>query len=68
MDFVVITLDSVRMKARLPPDKIQKSNNLLQRKSCKKRYRFLNFTCSVVLPGREFLRRLISLIMSIKEK
>ena len=28
---------------------------------------YLNFTCSVVLPGRAFLRRLISSIMGIKE-
>ena len=76
MDFVGITLDSVKMEARLPPDKVQKCINLLQdflqRKSCKKREMesligYLNFTCSVVLPGRAFLRRLISLIMGIKE-
>ena len=76
MDFVSITLDSMRMEARLPPDKIQKCVNLLgefiQRNSCKKREMesligYLNFTCSVVLPGRAFLRRLISLIMGVKE-
>ena len=28
---------------------------------------YLNFTCSVVLPGRAFLRRLISSIIGVKE-
>ena len=75
MDFVGITLDSVRMEARLPPDKIQKCFSLLQeflqRNSCKREMEslisYLNFTCSVVLTGRAFLRQLISLIMGIEE-
>ena len=76
MDFVGITLDSELMEARLPLEKIAKCYSLLDeflsRKSCKKREMesligYLNFTCSVVLPGRAFLRRLISSTMGIKE-
>ena len=76
MDFVGITLDSQRMEARLPLDKIAKCHSLidefLNRKSCKKREMeslagYLNFTCSVVLPGRAFLRRLISSTIGVKE-
>lgn len=76
MEFVGITLDSVAMEARLPLDKVQKCYSLIEdflgRKSCKKREMesligYLNFTCSVVLPGRAFLRRLISSIMNVKE-
>ena len=69
MDFV--TLDSKRKEARLPSDKIQKCFNLLdefiQINSCKKLIGYLNFTCTVVLPGRVFLRCLISLNMDVKE-
>ena len=76
MDFVGITLDSERMEARLPLEKIDKCFSLIDefmnRKSCKKREMesligYLNFTCSVVLPGRAFLRRLISAIMGVKQ-
>ena len=76
MDFVGITLNSDQMEARLPLDKIAKCHSLidgfLNRKSCKKREMesligYLNFTCSVVLPGRAFLRRLISSIIGVKE-
>ena len=76
MDFVGITLDSQLMEARLPLDKVAKCHSLIDefinRKSCKKREMesligYLNFTCSVVLPGRAFLRRLISFIIGVKE-
>lgn len=76
MEFVGITLDTIKMEARLPLDKILKCQSLLQeflvKRSCKKREMesligYLNFTCSVVLPGRAFLRRLISLILGIRE-
>ncbi|MES9881803.1 MAG: reverse transcriptase domain-containing protein [Sedimenticola sp.] len=76
MTFVGITLDSRLMEARLPQDKIDKSLSLLQsfmsRSSCKRReleslIGYLNFTCSVVLPGRACLRRLISSIMEVKQ-
>lgn len=76
MDFVGITLDSTAMEARLPLEKVHKCYSLIQdfleRKSCKKREMesligYLNFTCSVVLPGRAFLRRLISSIMGVRQ-
>ena len=76
MDFVGITLDSDCMKARLPLDKVHKCHSLIQnfmdRNSYKKREMesligYLNFTCSVVLPSRAFLRRLISSIMGVRQ-
>ena len=60
IDFVGITLDSVKMEARLPPDKIQKSFSLLQeflqRNSCKKREMesligYLNLHAQSYYPG-----------------
>ena len=69
-----ITLDSVRMEARLPEEKLQKCRNLLtdflsRRSVCLKELQSLiglfNFTCLVVVPGRAFLRRLIDLTKGI---
>ena len=75
MDFVGITLDSTAMEARLPLENVHKCYSLIQdtgKKSCKKREMesligYLNFTCSVVLPGRVFHRRLISSIMGVRQ-
>lgn len=76
MEFVGITLDSLRMEARLPESKITKCIELLEiflgKTTCKKKeleslIGYLNFCCSVVLPGRAFLRRLISLMLGTKE-
>ncbi|MES9971263.1 MAG: reverse transcriptase domain-containing protein, partial [Candidatus Thiodiazotropha sp.] len=66
--FMGLELDSVKMEARLPPDKLSKARELL-RKYCNKRkirlrdlqsiIGYLSFCCNVVPPGRCFLRRLI---------
>lgn len=65
-----IEVDSVKMECRLPVDKIQKIKDKLNLfKRCKKVtlkemqsiIGLLNFACSVVVPGRTFLRRLINL-------
>lgn len=65
-----IEVDSVNMECRLPVDKIQKIQDKLHLfKKCKKVtlkdmqsiIGLLNFACSVVVPGRTFLRRLINL-------
>ena len=65
-----IEIDSWAMVARLPKDKIAKSLGLLSIFKVKKRKLFfenysltglLNFACSVVVPGRAFLRRLLDL-------
>lgn len=74
MTFMGIELDSVAMEARLPKDKIVKITEALLsfRKRKKVTLRelqsligLLNFACSVVLPGRPFLRRLIDLTKGV---
>ena len=72
--FLGITLDSVCMEARLPVDKVVKCRELLhefggRKKATLKELQsllgFLNFACSVILPGRPFLRRLIDLTVGV---
>ncbi|XP_068761640.1 uncharacterized protein [Montipora capricornis] len=73
--FAGITLDTINMEGRLPDDKLQKCNAQLldmhkRRKITLKELQsligLLNFTCSVVLPGRAFLRRLIDLTKGVR--
>ena len=75
LQFAGITLDSVKMEARLPEEKLQKCRTLLtgfhkRRKVTLRELQsllgLLNFTCSVVLPGRAFLRRLIDLTKGVR--
>ena len=75
LQFAGITLDSVLQEARLPEDKLHKCHTLLtsfysRRKVTLKELQsligLLNFTCSVILPGRAFLRRLIDLTMGVR--
>ena len=63
------------MEARLPPDKTAKCQTListfLRRKKVTLReiqslLGLLNFACSVVVPGRAFVRRLIDLTKGVK--
>lgn len=67
-----IEIDSIEMVARLPVDKVEKINSLLQ--NCQKKRKLtlkelqsllglLNFACGVIVPGRAFLRRLFDLIV-----
>jgi hypothetical protein len=74
LQFAGITLDTINMEARLPDEKLQKCNAQLlamhkRRKTTLKELQsligLLNFTCSVVLPGRAFLRRLIDLTKGV---
>ena len=67
LSFAEIELDPVSFKARLPLDKIDKclgliANFLTHKKVTLKEIQslmgMLNFTCSVVVPGRAFLLRL----------
>ena len=62
IQFAGITLDSINQEARLPKDKLQKCRLLLE-SFCNGSIKFnliglLNFTCSVIVPGHAFLRRL----------
>ena len=70
LQFAGIELDSVRQEARLPLEKLTKSRTLLHHYYRKRSVTLrelqsliglLNFCCSVVVPGRAFLRRLIDL-------
>jgi hypothetical protein len=72
-----VEVDTVKMEARLPQDKLQKATRELHRLSrCKKTtlrdlqssLGFLNFACKVVVPGRPFLRRLFDLTKGIAQK
>ena len=75
ISFAGIELDSVKMEARLLPDKLAKCQDLISGfLRCRKvtlreiqsLTRLLNFACSVVVPGRKFLRRLIDLTLGIR--
>ena len=66
-----VEIDSNQMVARLPPDKLSKIKDWLLRLKRKKKVTLrelqsllglLNFACSVIIPGRAFLRRLFDLI------
>ena len=66
--FAGIELDTSAMEARLPNDKLEKCRfmlrEFLKRKVSLKEMQsligLLNFTCSVGLPGRTFLRHMIN--------
>ena len=65
MSFAGIELDTLKMEARLPSDKLIKCRSLIQDflqrkkvslKELQSLIGLLNFTCSVIVPGRTFLR------------
>ena len=73
--FAGVELNSVLMEARLPQEKLVKCRDLIaafltRRKVALKEIQSLtglsNFACSVVVPGRAFLRRLIDLTRGIR--
>ena len=75
ISFAGIELDSVLMEARLPPDKLVKYHDLIasllrRRKLTLREIQsltgLLNFACTIVVPGRAFLRRLIDLKIGIR--
>ena len=75
LSFAGIELDSVSFEARLPLDKIDKclciiADFLTRKKATVKEIQsltgLLNFACSVVVPGRAFLRRLIDLTVRLR--
>jgi hypothetical protein len=74
LEFLGIILDSVRMEARLPQDKLIRLTQILvefsQRSSCTKQELLsllghLNFACKVVVPGRSFISYLIGLSTTV---
>ncbi|XP_022805339.1 uncharacterized protein LOC111342506 [Stylophora pistillata] len=75
ISFAGIELDSVLMEARLPPDKLVKCQDLVSgflrgRKVTLREIQsltgLLNFSCTVVVPSRAFLRRLIDLTIGLR--
>ncbi|CAB4014737.1 Hypothetical predicted protein, partial [Paramuricea clavata] len=76
LEFLGISLDSVRMIAYLPPDKLGQARSLLEnwqkRSSCKLKelqslIGVLQFACRVIAPGRTFLRHMIALTCGVKQ-
>ena len=72
--FMGLKLDSSKMEARLPQDKLDKVRLLLRKHSMTRKIKLkdlqsllglLNFCCKVVMPGRCFLRRLYDLTKSV---
>ena len=75
LSFVGIELDTVLLQARLPQEKIDKCVSLLSEFQRRKKVTLkeiqsltglLNFACSVIQPGRAFLRRLIDLTIGVR--
>lgn len=76
IEYLGIILDSVKMEARLPQEKIERIvafiSAILQRKSCTRKeleqlLGHLNFAMRVILPGRGFVSYLLKLMCSVKE-
>lgn len=76
IEFLGITLDSILMEARLPLDKILKCcatlDSMLSKATCSVKEMqsligLLNFACSIIQPGRAFLRRMICLTCGISK-
>ncbi|XP_021367155.1 uncharacterized protein LOC110459297 [Mizuhopecten yessoensis] len=76
LTFLGIELDSSKMEARLPMDKIIKMRQLLDQFSRRRKVTLrelqsliglLNFACKVISPGRTFLRRLINLTCGLQK-
>ena len=77
LEFMGIELDTVRMEARLPEDKLQRTRDLLnsftQRRSVRlvelqSLIRTLQFACKVVVPERTFLQRMINLTRGVPSR
>ena len=77
MSFKGIEIDSVRRQTRLPKDKIDRCVSKLTEVIDKKRIRLkelrvllghLAFACSVIVPGRAFLRRLYDLTIRVSNE
>jgi hypothetical protein len=76
IEFLGITLDTQKFEASLPPEKIEKCRSYLHiyltrdrctLKDMQSLVGTLNFACTVVQPGRAFLRRMINLSCKVAE-
>ena len=77
LEFMGIILDSVRMEARLPDDKLTRIKDLLESFTNRQSARLvelqsligtLQFACKVVVPGRTFLQRIINLTRGVPSR
>ena len=75
LEFMGVVLDSNRMEARLPADKLARIQQLLDSFTDRRSARLLDlqsligtlqFACRVVVPGRTFLQRIINLTRGVK--
>ena len=75
LTFAGVELDTIHCESRLPEDKLLKCKHLITKFMRKKKATLrelqsliglLNFACSVVVPGRSFLRRLIDLTTGLQ--
>ena len=76
IEFLGIIIDTIRQELRLPDDKLRRLQSLLQewksRKSCTRReleslIGVLQHACTVIAPGRSFLRQAIALLNVAKQ-
>ena len=77
LEFMGIELDSTRMEARLPDDKLQRTRDLLTSFTNRRSVRLvelqsligtLQFACKAVVPGRTFLQRMINLTRGVPSR
>jgi len=77
LEFMGIELDSTRMEARLPEDKLLRTRALLNSFTGRRSVRLfelqsligtLQFACKAVVPGRTFLQRMIDLTRGIPNR
>ena len=77
LEFMGIELDSTRMEARLPEDKLLRTRALLNSFNGRRSVRLLElqsligtlqFACKAVVPGRTFLQRMIDLTRGVHNR
>ena len=77
LEFMGIELDSIRMEARLPRDKLSRISAMLDSFQTRRSIRLLElqsligtlqFACKVVVPSRTFLQRMINLTRGVPSR
>ena len=77
LEFMGIVLDSIRMEARRPDDKLNRAREILNSFTQRRSVRLfelqslvgtLQFACKGVVPGRTFLQRMINLTKGVPSR
>ena len=77
LEFMGIVLDSIRMEARLPDDKLNRAREILNSFTQRRSVRLFElqsligtpqFACKPVVPGRTFLQRMINLTKGVPSR